>query len=157
MATEAYQKEQRLQGIIRDQGLTRSEAQDLLNGEKERRGSAAPRGPVAQPSDPRLLAAAPERPASSASQASPMVQDLTADFYARNQDQTDLALEAIAATGGLSLHGEPAFSVSSSRQGAKTTASSCREPFRSAGKTLQKARAEQEERKALRDRATTVQ
>lgn len=157
MATEAYQKEQRLQGIIRDQGLTRSEAQDLLNGEKERRGSAAPRGPVAQPSDPRLLAAAPERPASSASQASPMVQDLTADFYARNQDQTDLALEAIAATGGLSLHGEPAFSVSSSRQGAKTTASSCREPFRSAGKTLQKARAEQDERKALRDRATTVQ
>ena len=81
----------------------------------------------------------------------------TAEYYAKNAEQAELALEAIAATGGLTLDGEAALSVSSSRARSQTTTGTRREPFLSAGKTLQKARAQQEERKALRDKATTVQ
>lgn len=154
MATEAYKKEEKLQRLMKNEGLSRREAQERLDG-----GGGA-RTPVALPSQTLVsLEPAPERPASSASEASSVAAlgEHTAEYYAKNAEQAELALEAIAATGGLTLDGEAALSVSSSRARSQTTTGTRREPFLSAGKTLQKARAQQEERKALRDKATTVQ
>ena len=155
MATEAYKKEEKLQKIMKREALSRREAQERLD-----EGLGGTRTPVTLP--PHALASlepAPGRPASSASEVSSvaLLGEHTADFYAKNTEQAELALEAIAATGGLTLGGETALSASGSQARTRTSTGTRREPFLSAGKTLQRARAQQEERKALRDKATTVQ